>query len=81
MLSAILKTQLALHAQDKVSNLELAETCALMGRNQEAIRYLQSAIEKHEAGIISLRHIITLRSLHAEPGFQNLLREVNLPPL
>lgn len=81
MWSAMLKEQQRLRADGKESAYNLARTCALLGRKQEALDELQTAYRDHEPALISIRIDVALASLHDEPRFREILTEVGLPPL
>ncbi len=55
----------------------LAETCAALGKKQEAIAYLQTAFERREAGMLRLKLDESLRSLRDDPAFQELATRVS----
>jgi tetratricopeptide (TPR) repeat protein len=81
MWSAMLKEQQRLRADGKESAYNLARTCALLGRKQEAIDDLQTAYRDHEPALMSVRIDVALVSLHDEARFREILAEVGLPPL
>jgi tetratricopeptide (TPR) repeat protein len=81
MWNAMLKEQQRLRADGKESAYNLARTCAMLGRKQEALDYLQTAYQQHETELVSMRVDVALVSLHDEPRFREILAEVGLPPL
>jgi tetratricopeptide (TPR) repeat protein len=81
MWSEMLKEQQRLHTDGKETAYNLAQTCASLGRKQEALDYLQAAYQQHEPALVTMRVDIQLSSLHDEPRFRKLLAEVGLPPL
>jgi len=81
MWSAMLKEQLRLHGDGKVSAYDLARTYALLGRKQEALEDLQTASQQHEPELVSMRVDVALTSLHDEPRFREILGRVGLPAL
>jgi tetratricopeptide (TPR) repeat protein len=56
--------------------LSVAESYALLGRNQEAIEYLKKAYERHEYMLISLDNWKEFDNLRSEPEFQELMKRV-----
>jgi Tfp pilus assembly protein PilF len=81
MWSDTLKEQQRLHADGKESAFNVARTCALLGRKQEALDNLQSAYQQHEPELVSMRVDVALARLHDEPRFREILARVGLPPL
>jgi tetratricopeptide (TPR) repeat protein len=81
MWNAMLKEQQRLRADGKESAYNLARTCAMLGRKQEALDYLQTAYQQHETEIVSMRIDVMLTTLHDEARFREILAEVGLPPL
>ena len=81
MWNAMLKEQQRLRADGKESAYNLARTCALLGRKQEALDELQTAYREHEPALMSIRIDLALVSLHDEPRFREMLAEIGLPPL
>jgi Tfp pilus assembly protein PilF len=81
MWSDMLKEQQRLHANGKESAYNLARTCALLGRKQEALDNLQTAYQQHEPELVSMRVDVALSSLHDEARFREILAQVGLPPL
>jgi tetratricopeptide (TPR) repeat protein len=81
MLNAILKEQRRLHAAGQESACNLARTCALLGKKQEALDFLQSSNLKHEDDLLRIRIDPTLSSLHDEPRFRMILAQLGLPAL
>jgi Tfp pilus assembly protein PilF len=81
MWSAMLKEQQRMRGDGKESAYNLARTCALLGRKQEALDDLQAAYRDHEPALMSIRIDVALVNLHDEPRFREMLAEVGLPPL
>jgi DNA-binding winged helix-turn-helix (wHTH) protein/Tfp pilus assembly protein PilF len=67
------------YEQDKFSPYLLAEVCARLGDRDEAVRYLQVALEKHSEQIPTLSGDTAFKNLHGEPGFQAILARANVP--
>jgi tetratricopeptide (TPR) repeat protein len=56
--------------------LAVAESYALLGRNQEAIAYLKKAYERHEYMLISLENWKVFNNLRSEPEFRELMKQI-----
>ena len=81
MLSDMLKVQQELYADSREPAYDLARTCALLGRKQEALENLQNSYEKRETELLKLRIDPTLASLRDEPRFREIVAQIGLPPL
>jgi len=81
MWSEMLKEQQKLRAAGKESAFNLAQTCALLGRKQEALDDLQTAYSQRELALVTMRINMAFFSLHDEPRFREILAQVGLPPL
>jgi len=81
LLKNVLKVQKKYYEQGLIPGYVLAKTCALSGKTQEAMQYLQEDFRKHEPGIVTIRVDPALRSLHDDPAFRDLLSRIGLPPL
>ncbi len=68
------------YAQDKLSPFYLAETAALLGNNDEALKYLETCYDRHDDRIINIAIDADLKNLRPIPEFQQLLARVGLPP-
>jgi tetratricopeptide (TPR) repeat protein len=56
--------------------LSVAETYALLGRNQEAIDYLKKAYERHEYMLISIDNFRLFDEIRNQPEFQQLVKRI-----
>jgi len=81
MLRSMLQAQKKLLAEQRVSAFQLARTSALLGERAAALAYLQTAFQAHDSDMVSLRNDVTLRSLHNDKSFRDLVARVGLPPL
>lgn len=81
MLESILAEQKKAYAEGHLSAYALAETYSFLGKKQEALRYLQSAYERHEAELVSIRNDPAFVGLHGESTFRNLVVQIGRPPL
>ena len=78
---AVLPVQEQLVAEGKGSAYELAATCAALGKNEDALRHLQTALDKREQNLILLSRDATFDALHDLPRYQEIVAnvEVHLP--
>ncbi len=81
MLEKILDLQKKLHADGRLPAFWVAVTCAYLGNQPEALRYLQISDRRHEAPFTSIRVHEAFFSLHDNPAFRNLVMQAGLPPL
>jgi Tfp pilus assembly protein PilF len=81
MLTEILKVQKDLYAQGKETAYDLALTSAALDEKQDALKYLQTAYEKHEGAVLAMRVESTFKVLYGEKEFRALLEKIGLPPV
>jgi Flp pilus assembly protein TadD len=81
LLESIRHVQETNYDQGLISGIYVAETCAMSGKNQEAMHYLQEMLGKHDPAIVDILSDPAFRSLHDDPSFRDLVRRVGLPPL
>jgi tetratricopeptide (TPR) repeat protein len=81
LLTAMLKEQKIQLAKGKEEPYNLAQTCALLGEKQEALDDLQSSYQKHADAILKIRIDLSLSSLHDEPRFREMIKQIGLPAL
>ena len=62
-----------------VSPLHLAEASAAAGHRDEAIHYLQQALDQHDADLVWLKQNPRYDSLQSDPRFQAIVKSVGLP--
>jgi tetratricopeptide (TPR) repeat protein len=79
MLENVLVVQKQYYARKKMSPFSLAETCALLGKTNESLAYLQTAYTQHDESVLSVQISPELNSLHGEPGYHDLLMKLHLP--
>jgi tetratricopeptide (TPR) repeat protein len=58
------------------SAYELAATCALLGRKEDALRYLQAAYEKRETGLLYLNRDPAFNTLHDDLIYREIIERV-----
>jgi hypothetical protein len=71
--------QRSFYLQRKFSATLLAQTCARMGKKQEALELLREDYAHHRALFLMIRENLDLQLLKGEPQFQELLRKLNCP--
>jgi tetratricopeptide (TPR) repeat protein len=76
MLEAMRVVQQHFFDSGQSSGLDLARTCALLGRNQDAVTYLKAAIAAHDYMVIELSSDQAFAPLNNDPAFEQLLREI-----
>jgi tetratricopeptide (TPR) repeat protein len=81
MLIAILKEQQNLYAKGQEQAYNLAQTSALLGDKEQALKDLQNSYLKRDTYLTQLRIDPTMSTLHDEPRFREILAQVGLPPL
>jgi len=80
MLENLAQIQEKYYSQGTVSPVTLAQTYALLGENDEAMRYLQLAYDQHDGALLGIENYAELNGLHHEPAYRDLLVKMNLPP-
>ena len=81
LLESIRATQEKYYATREISGYDLARTCAMLGRNAEALHYLQVEFDQHDPRIVGLRNDSAFNGLHSDPVFRALIARIGLPPL
>jgi len=81
MLLAILKEQQNLYAKGQERAYNLAQTSALLGDKEQALKDLQESYLKRDTYLTQLRIDPTMSTLHDEPRFREILAQIGLPPL
>lgn len=81
MFAAALAQQKKDYAEGKLSPFFVAQTYALMGNTEEALRYLQTCYDRHSDETLDLSVNFAFKNLHPIPAFQQLLAKVGLPPV
>jgi Tfp pilus assembly protein PilF len=75
MLQAMLATQTRLLQEGAISNYALAQTCADLGRQEDAIHYLRASLAHREADDVDIRIEPAFAPLHANAAFRTLVSE------
>lgn len=78
MLESILAIQKRLAKESRYASFNVAETCALLGRKNDALNYLKNAYSKRELNLVTLPIDPALVSLRKEPDYRRLLTQLGL---
>jgi tetratricopeptide (TPR) repeat protein len=76
MLEAMRVAQQRYFDRGQSSGFQLARTCALLGRKQEAITYLKAAIASHDYMVLNISSDPTFALLNGDPDFDDLQRQI-----
>jgi Tfp pilus assembly protein PilF len=79
LFESMLRAQKKYYAQRLVSPVAVAQTCADLGKKDEALQYLKAAYDQHDGLLLSLKDYRALDILHGEPAYRDLLMKMNLP--
>ena len=80
MFAAILQVRKKLYAQHSLPPTELAKTYALLGDQNEALRYLKEAYEQRDGELLFAEVYSEFETLRDNPAYRDLLVRMNLPP-
>jgi tetratricopeptide (TPR) repeat protein len=80
MLELLLENQQEDYREGRVGAFMIADTLAMLGRNKEALDYLDKAFQRHEYILMSVGTWPDFRSLHDDPRFHELLQRVQSQP-
>jgi HEAT repeat protein len=58
---------------------EIAEAYADLGDKEQAFRWLNTAFQEHDIGLMGLKTDFTLDPIRSDPRFAELVRKVGLP--
>jgi DNA-binding winged helix-turn-helix (wHTH) protein/tetratricopeptide (TPR) repeat protein len=81
LLEALWLQEKKLYDRGLFSPYNIAQTCAMMGKKQEALQYLKIAYDQHVDGVPEMEADHVFDKLHDEPAFRRMLADVGLPPL
>jgi hypothetical protein len=76
MHEAMLPVQQKIVAAGRGSAYDLASTCASLGKNEDALRYLQAALDKRNMDLIFLSREKAFNALHDDPTFEQIEAKV-----
>lgn len=79
LLQSMLQEQTKLYAQGLVPPSALADTYALLGNQQAALRYLKIAFEQHDASLLGIENALEFKGLHSEAAYRDLIERMNFP--
>jgi tetratricopeptide (TPR) repeat protein len=79
MFESTLQVQKRLYARDLVSPTVIAQTFAMLGKKDEALRYLKIAYEQRDATLLFVQIMVEFDGLHNDPAYRDLLARMNLP--
>jgi Tfp pilus assembly protein PilF len=79
LLNSLYAKQKEYYQAGKLWGTDLAETCILMGKKQEALQLLEEAYNRHESDVISCLSQPDLLTLRDEPRYQALVKKMNFP--
>ena len=80
MLEATLESQNALYARGSLPAYSLALTHARLGNKQEALRYLEIALDMRESALLALSNEPSFALLHDDPKYADLLAQIRSSP-
>jgi tetratricopeptide (TPR) repeat protein len=63
------------------SAFAVASAYGTLGQNDEALKYLKIAYQRHDLQLTSLTSSTELQLLHQDPAFRELVNEIGLPPV
>lgn len=81
MLEGQLEQQKKAYIQGKISPFFVAQTYALLGNTEEALKYLEICYDRHDDETVNLAVFHSFDQLHSIPAFQQLLAKAGLPPV
>lgn len=76
MLEAMRVVQQGDFDSGKSTGFDLARTCALLGRKQEAVTDLKAALLAHDYMVLTISSNPDFAPLNGDPGFDQLLRQI-----
>lgn len=76
MQEEMLPVQEKLFAEGHGSAFDVALTCAALGKNDEALRFLQTAFDKRETEVLLLEGRTNFSALQANPGYRELVAKI-----
>ena len=68
-------------AKEHVSPMRMAEVASGAGRTEEAIQYLEQAIQERDPQLVHVQHDPDLDSLHSDPRYWAVVKKMGMPPL
>jgi tetratricopeptide (TPR) repeat protein len=81
MREAMLEAEKLYFQRDAVSAFDVAKTCALLGRKEEALHYFQDAFNHRDVELLAYRSDVTFNrtfaGLRGDPKFQHIIASVS----
>ena len=78
MLEGRLADQIAEFRLGNAKAIDVAQTCALLGKNKEAMEYLEKAYQRHEYELITIGFWKGFDGLRSQPEFQDLMHRLGI---
>jgi Tfp pilus assembly protein PilF len=75
------RAQEKLFNQGQMPPYLVALTCARLGESEDALHYLETAIQQHDPAVLAMRNESAFSPLHRDPRFRNLLAKAGMAPL
>jgi tetratricopeptide (TPR) repeat protein len=79
MLMSIYHTQKKDYSQGLIIGLPIAETCALLGKNDEALQYLREDYKRHDPNIMDIAADPFFADMANDHAFRELVTQIGLP--
>ncbi len=77
---AFLRASLEFDKKHRVPNYHFAQDHALLGENDEAVKWLQKAMDAHQPEILNMQNDPEFDRLRSAPQFQEIVKKVGLAP-
>jgi len=78
LLEGRLADQIAEFRLGNAKAIDVAQTCALVGKNKEAMEYLEKAYQRHEYELITIGFWKGFDGLRSQPEFQDLMHRLGV---
>ena len=79
MLGNMLAMQQKLYERGLQSPYNLAQTDALLGNKQEALKYLRIAYDKHDDSVVQMKNDSAFTTLQDDPDYRELIARLGFP--
>jgi tetratricopeptide (TPR) repeat protein len=80
MVESMLPIQKKLYLEGSLGAYPLAHTYALLGRNREALQFLQDAYNQRDMGLLSVPGDSAFNDLHEDPVYKDLMAQAAISP-
>jgi len=81
LFAGMLQEEKQLYAKGAVTPYTLACTYGALGNRDQAIRYLNTALARHDESMLAIENVWTFQALRHDPAFVDLLARMHLPPM